>query len=161
MSRINLEDNILHDPIISRGWRMKITTVAPVTGQPSAVMDMGMTPIIILNPAAAATIRMPASGPATQGLCFLMANGSANIVTVNASDGNAFTTPISIGAGETTTLFCTGSSTIALGWRAVGTTSSGVLMSSAASRSGPLTPPIDSKQVKADDTTNDKSPPKK
>lgn len=118
MSRQNLSDNKLYDPRIQRGWRLEKQVWIPAD---NAVFDINFNSYIELDPAGAVDILMPESTAARAGICFLLSNISANTVTLKTNGDAAFTTAISIATLENTLVFCTGSATQAIGWRALAT----------------------------------------
>lgn len=123
MGRVNGEDQKQYGIRIESQWKLGSVEWVPAD---NAALDPDSPPLVIMNPAGAVDVLMPASDDTTKGLCFLMSNISASVITLKTSGDAAFTTAISIGAGESTLVFCTGSATAALGWRAIGTASSGV-----------------------------------
>ncbi len=121
MSRVNLEGMRLADFVVERGFRLRSQEWVPAD---NAVIDANMPTLLIMNPAGAIDILMPPSNDANKGLCFFMSNPSANAITLKTSADAAFTTAIVLAAGESAWVFCTGSATAALGWRAIGTAAS-------------------------------------
>lgn len=121
MSRINLEGNRLADFFVERGMRLNSLDWVPVDNE---VITANHPPLLIMAPAGAIDILMPASTALLKGLTFVMMNASANAITLKTSGDAAFTTAIALAANETTVVVCTGHATAALGWRAVGTASS-------------------------------------
>jgi hypothetical protein len=121
MARANQEDNRFVNPYIEKGLRLAVQEWVPAD---NAVIDVNMPPLLIMNPAGAIDILMPVSNAANKGLTFFMSNPSANAITLKTSGDAAFTTAIVLAAGESAWVFCTGSATAALGWRAIGTTAS-------------------------------------
>lgn len=121
MSRVNLEGNRLADFVIERGFRLGSKEWVPADNEVITVND---PPLLIMAPAGAIDILMPAATATIKGLTFLMMNNSANAITLKTSADAAFTTAIVLAANESTLVTCTGSATAALGWRAVGTASS-------------------------------------
>lgn len=75
-------------------------------------------PLLFLTPAGAIDILMPTSSAAVKGRAFIINNVSANTITLKTDGDAAFTTAIVIATTETAVVFCTGSATQALGWRA-------------------------------------------
>lgn len=116
--RSTLEDNRSRDVRISRGWRLEKAVWIPAD---NAVFDINFPPYIELNPAGAVDILMPAGAVANAGLMFFLSNISANTVTLKTTADNAFTTAIVLLTLENTIVFCTGSTTEALAWRALAT----------------------------------------
>lgn len=119
--RTNSEGNRQADFLIERGLKLASQEWVPAD---NAIIDANMPPLLIMAPAGAIDILMPASTAALKGLTFVMMNNSANAITLKTSGDAAFTTAIALAANETTMVICTGSATAALGWRAVGTASS-------------------------------------
>lgn len=118
MSHVNLFGQRSFDLMIQKGWRLKKMVWIPAD---NAVFDINFPPYVELNPAGAVDVLMPASTAAIEGMMFLLSNISANTVTLKTSADAAFTTAISIATLENTIVFCTGSATAALGWRALAT----------------------------------------
>lgn len=116
MSRINLEGYRAADLLIERGQRVHVQEWVPAN---NAVIDPNMPPYLIMAPAGAVNILMPAATQATKGLWFLMTNNSANVITLQTSAGAGFTTAITLAAQQTRLVICTGNATAALGWRAI------------------------------------------
>lgn len=119
--RVNVEGMRLADFVIERGLRLASQEWVPAD---NAVIDVNMPPLLIVNPAGAIDLLMPTSNAARKGLCFIISNPSANAVTLKTDGDAAFTTAIVLAAGETTLVFCTGSTTQALGWRGMATAAS-------------------------------------
>ena len=118
MSRLNLEDIKLYAPTVETKWRLRKMVWVPAD---NAVLDIDFAPYIELDPAGAVDILMPTSSADIAGMMFLMSNISANTVTLKTDGDAAFTTAISIATLENTIVFCTGSATQAIGWRALAT----------------------------------------
>ena len=118
MSRMNSENAKFYDPTFIRGWRLQKMVWVPAD---NAVLDIDFPPYIELNPAGSVDILMPAGAAANAGICFLMSNISAYTVTLKDSADSAFTTAISIATLENTLVFCTGSTTAGISWRALAT----------------------------------------
>lgn len=116
--RSTLEDNRSRDVRIQKGWRLEKMVWIPAD---NAVFDINFPPYIELNPAGAVDVLMPAGALVNAGLMWLMSNISANTVTLKTTADNAFTTAISIATLENTIVFCTGSTTEAIAWRALAT----------------------------------------
>lgn len=113
-----LENNRIADPTIERGWRLQKMVWVPAD---NAVFDINFPPYIELNPAGDVDILMPAGADANKGLMWLLSNISTHTVTLKTVADNAFTTAISIATLENTIVFCTGSTTEAIAWRALAT----------------------------------------
>lgn len=116
--RQRLDDAQIFGESIFKGWRLKKMVWVPAD---NAVFDKGFAPYIELNPAGAVDILLPAVTEADAGLMFLLSNISGNTITLKTAGDAAFTTAIVIATMENTILFCTGSTTAALGWRAIAT----------------------------------------
>lgn len=121
MSRNRLDDPRMWNPRIVRGLRLEKVSIVPADNY---VFDINFPPYVELNPAGAIDVLMPAGDPANTGICFLFSNISANTITLKSSGDVAFTTAIALLTIENTLVFCTGSATAALSWRALGTASS-------------------------------------
>lgn len=118
MSRVNLQDNKFDNPRFRTAWRLEKMVWVPAD---NAVFDINFPPYVELNPAGAVDVLMPAGAVANVGLMWLLSNISASTVTLKTTADNAFTTAISIATLENTLVFCTGSTTEAIAWRALAT----------------------------------------
>jgi hypothetical protein len=114
--RTTLEDNVVRNILIERGFNLKAVTWVPTSGQ---AIDANFAPVIFLNAAGAVNILMPTSTPARAGLTFFLQNISGTTVTLQTDGGAAFTTAIAIATLKGAVVTCTGSTTQALGWRAI------------------------------------------
>lgn len=119
--RTNLEDNRAHGLRLGPGTRGRKLSFVPAD---NAVIDADSPFYIEMNPAGAVDVLMPASSAALAGLMFLMSNISASAITLKTDGDAGFTTAIVLAANEATIVFCTGSTTQAVGWRALATASS-------------------------------------
>lgn len=119
--RTQLENNDLFDPIFKKGLKLGIMTYVPAD---NFALPADAPPLVVLNPAGAVDILMPTSSADRAGLTFLISNPSANVITLKTDGDAAFTTAIVLAAGESTIVFCTGSTTQALGWRGLATAAS-------------------------------------
>lgn len=119
--RGNTEGNRMGDFLIEKGLRLASMQWAPADNE---ALDADAPPLLIMDPAGAIDLLMPAASADLKGLTFLMSNISANAITLKTSGDAAFTTAIVLAAGESSIVFCTGSSTAALGWRAIATAAS-------------------------------------
>lgn len=116
--RSNQEDVKISDPRFKRGFRLEKVSLVPADNH---VFDINYPPYVELNPAGAVDVLMPTSTAARAGLCFLISNISASTITLKTDGDAAFTTAISLATLENTLVFCTGSTTQAIGWRALAT----------------------------------------
>lgn len=119
MSRQNSSDAKAYNMIVRQGLRLGTLKTVPAD---NFVVDKDMPPWLILSPAGAVDVLMPASNADCEGLTFLITNLGAGAITLKTSADAAFTTAIVLAATESTWVMCTGSATAALGWVAVGTT---------------------------------------
>jgi len=110
-----LENNPIFDPIFEKGFRFRSADIVPADNY---VLTANHPPLLFLTPAGAIDILMPTSSAAIKGLFFIMNNISASTITLKTDGDAAFTTAIVIATTETGVVFCTGSTTQALGWRA-------------------------------------------
>lgn len=115
MTRVILENNPIFDPVIEKGWRLRAADVIPADNFP---LPADGPPLWFMTPAGAVDVLMPTSTAARKGLMFIINNLSANTITLKTDGDAAFTTAIVIATTETAVVFCTGSATQALGWRA-------------------------------------------
>lgn len=114
MGRANLEDNKQYGGRTEAGWFLRCLKTVPAD---NFQIDADMPPLLLLTPAGAIDVLMPASTPQLEGLTFIISNfGGGGAITLKTSADAAFTTAIVIAAGETTMVHCTGSATAALGW---------------------------------------------
>lgn len=82
-------------------------------------LDPNSPPLVMLNPAGAVDLLMPTSSAALTGRFFVMVNLTANAITLKTDGDAAFTAAIVIASGQMALVVCTGSTTQALGWRAM------------------------------------------
>jgi hypothetical protein len=118
MSRNNIEDAKLYSPLIESGLRLRS---AAITITDNYVLDADSPPLLFLDAAGAVDLLMPAASEALKGLTFVIFNVSASTITLKTSGDAAFTTAIVLATLEGTVVVCTGSTTAALGWRALAT----------------------------------------
>lgn len=121
MSHVNMFGQKLFNSIFAGGNKFQVMELVPAD---NFALPVDSPPLVILNPAGAVDVLMPAATELIKGLFFIISNISANTITLKTSADAAFTTAISIAAGETTLVFCTGSATAALGWRGMATAAS-------------------------------------
>lgn len=121
MSRMNQEDNKIYNPFFCTGFRLLSMEWVPAD---NFVLDPDAPPLLIMSPAGAVDVLMPTSSADIKGLTFFMVNASGNAITLKTDGDAAFTTAIVLAANECTIVFCTGSSTQAVGWRAIATAAS-------------------------------------
>lgn len=121
MARNRFDDPRMWNPRIVTGFRLEKVTIVPADNH---VFSINNPPYVELNPAGAVDILLPAGAAANAGLCFLVSNISASTITFKSSGDAAFTTAIVLLTLENTLLFCTGSETAGISWRALGTASS-------------------------------------
>lgn len=119
MSHMNHFGQRVTDPLFDRKFRFQKMTWVPAD---NAVFDINFPPYVEMNPAGAVDVLMPAVvASQMDGIAYLMSNISAFAITLKTSADAAFTTAIVLAAGESSIVFCTGSPTAALGWRAIAT----------------------------------------
>lgn len=116
--RSQLENNRILDPLFERGVQLVKMTWVPAD---NAVFDINFPPYVELNPAGAVDVLLPAGAAGNAGKMWLLSNISASTVTFKTVADNAFTTAIVLATLENTILFCTGSTTEAIAWRALAT----------------------------------------
>lgn len=116
--RQRFDDPIFYNPRVRTGNRLEKMNWVPAD---NAVWDLDFPPYVELDPAGAVDILLPAGAAANAGLWWLVSNISANTVTFKSSGDAAFTTAIVLATLENTIIFCTGSTTAAISWRAIGT----------------------------------------
>lgn len=121
MSHVNKFSGLLFNSIIGAGCRFQSAKYVPADNW---ALPIDSPPLLILTPAGAVDVLMPAVTADMIGKFFIISNDSASAITLKTSGDAAFTTAIVIAAGETTLVFCTGSATAALGWRAMATAAS-------------------------------------
>jgi len=115
MSHTNKFSGRSFNQVLSQGARLDSVELVPADNH---VFDINYPPLVILNPAGAVDVLMPAA-TGNKGRWFLISNISASTITLKTSGDAAFTTAISLVAGKTQLVFCTGSATAALGWRSI------------------------------------------
>lgn len=120
MSHVNLFGQKIFNSIFSGGNKLQVLEMVPAD---NFALPVDSPPLILLNPAGAVDVLMPAATN-NAGLFFIIGNVSANAITLKTSGDAAFTTAIVIAGGESTLVYCTGSATAALGWRAMATAAS-------------------------------------
>jgi len=120
MSHVNKFSGLLFNTKLSSGQRFDTLEVVPAD---NFVFPVEAPPLVIMNPAGAVDILMPAAA-GNKGRWYVISNISANTITLKTSGDAAFTTAISIATMENTLVFCTGHATAALGWRALATAAS-------------------------------------
>ncbi len=118
--RNNHEDGVYTGMLIAKGLKLGTLEFVPAD---NFAIDADMPPWLILDPAGAIDVLMPAAA-GNKGLTFVITNISANTITLKTSGDAAFTTAISIATMETAIVFCTGHATAALGWRSIATAAS-------------------------------------
>lgn len=118
--RSRLDNNRQRNQLVEKGLRLQKLTWIPVDND---VFDKNFPTYVEMNPAGAVDVLMPAvtTDGTMIGLMFLLSNISASTITLKTSADAAFTTAIVLLAGENCWVFCTGSATAALGWRATAT----------------------------------------
>ena len=102
MSRLNMENSELYDPVIRKGFKLASVTL---TLGGNLTMDRDFPPIVNLDPNGARTVFLP---PEEEGLTFFFNNwaGGAEDITVR-DDGDA-TTIGTISQNESAVAFCAG-----------------------------------------------------
>lgn len=85
------------------------------------VFSLNYPPYVEMNPAGAVDILLPNVTAQDAGKMWLVSNISASTITFKTAADAAFTTAIVLATLENTIIFATGSTTAALGWRAIGT----------------------------------------
>lgn len=118
MARQRLDDPRIWNPRHVRGFRFEKLVLVPADNH---VWDINYPPYVELNPGGAVDILLPAGAAANAGIMFLVSNISASTVTFKSSGDAAFTTAIILLTLENTIIFCTGSETAAISWRALAT----------------------------------------
>lgn len=120
--RNNHDDALLNRPVIEAGLRLRAMHMVPADNQ---VMDKGMPPWWVLNPAGNVDILMPAVTPDMDGLMFFITNISANTITLKTAADAAFTTAIVLATMESTWVAADGTAaTQPVAWRAAATAAS-------------------------------------
>ena len=96
MSRINLENPRIEDPIIANGMRMGVTVLSG-TGNTTLTEDMG--PVLFITPTASRTLTLPAGTANRKGLTFFVVNAAAfTVVVQNPTPTTVATVPATVGA---------------------------------------------------------------
>lgn len=120
MTHRNHHGGQFFNSIFMGGNKFQMATIVPAD---NFALPIDSPPLILLDPAGAVDVLMPAAA-GNQGKFFILSNISASAITLKSSGDAAFTTAIVLAAGESTLVFCTGSATAALGWRALATAAS-------------------------------------
>jgi hypothetical protein len=116
MTRVISENMPLWDPIIEKGYKNRVMNLIPANG---FAIPADSPPLLLLNPAGAVNILMPASTLARAGLRFTIVNLSGSTITIQTDGGAAFASAIAIATTQMAELVCTGNTTANLGWRAL------------------------------------------
>jgi hypothetical protein len=110
MSRLNLENSRLENPVIATGLRYGITALADA----AATLDADMGPILYFKGTASRTLTLPLATPALKGLTFIILNAAAfTIVVQNPTPTTVATVPATVGA--TGMFVCLGDTTQGVG----------------------------------------------
>lgn len=112
MSRLNLENSRMENPVIATGLRYGVTVLADA----AATLDADMGPVLYIKPTASRTLTLPAATAANKGLTFLIVNGGAFTVPINAPPSTLVgTVPATVSA--TSIIVCLGDTTQGVsGW---------------------------------------------
>jgi hypothetical protein len=115
--RANSSDSKVYYPFVQQGFRFQSMDWAPVTAE---AIDSDAPTLLIMRPAGAVSLKMPAVSTTPKGLAFFIINKSAFVITLQTAAGGAFTNAIAIAANQSGWVVCTGdtSSADALGWYA-------------------------------------------
>jgi hypothetical protein len=109
MSRMNLEDPLIYNPIIKTGLKYGITKLADA----DATIDADMGPVITVTGTASRNFTLPTVTSDMKGLAFIFASGAAfTMVVKNAAAATICTVP----ASGAMTVVCTGEPPAAAGW---------------------------------------------
>jgi hypothetical protein len=110
MTRVNLEDSRIERPIIVKGLKYGVTNLADA----NATLTVDAGPVLSIKPGAARVLTLPAATNALKGLTFIVVNGAAFTVTVNAPAATTVAiVPATVGA--TGTFVCVGDAASGLG----------------------------------------------
>jgi len=110
MSRINLENPEISNPIVKKGLKYGITRLADA----NATLTVDSGPIISITPTASRTITLPAATPDLKGLTFIFLNAAAfTLVVQNPTPTTIATVPATVGA--TGMFVCLGDATLGVG----------------------------------------------
>lgn len=112
MSRINLENSRMENPLIATGLRYGVTVLPDA----ATTLDADMGPVLYIKGTASRTLTLPAAIPANKGLTFIIVNGAAFVVPINAPPSTLVgTVPATVSA--TSTIVCLGDITQGVsGW---------------------------------------------
>jgi len=118
MSRVNENDSRSVGAYHAGGFKLGVCELVPANDY---VLSAKMPPVVIMTPAGAVDVLMPASSAETKGLTFWIYNvGAGGIITLKTSTDAAFATAITVAvSGGWVMVVCTGSPTANLGWRVV------------------------------------------
>ena len=110
MSRVNLENPEISNPIIKKGLKYGIMKMADA----DATLTVDTPPIISMTGTASRNITLPAATADMRGLTFIFVNSAAfTIVVKNASAATIATVPATVGA--TTIFVCLGDTALGVG----------------------------------------------
>lgn len=112
MSRLNLENPRIENPNIATGLRYGVTVLPDA----AVTLDADMGPILYMKGTASRTLTLPAATPALKGLTFIIINGAAFVVPINAPPSTLVgTVPATVSA--TSIIVCLGDTTQGVsGW---------------------------------------------
>jgi hypothetical protein len=116
MSRVNMEDFKLRGGRHGPGFYLDSINLAGAAVPSPLVLTPDMPPLLLLAPTGATNLRMPTSSLPLRGLTFFVVNSGSAAITPQTDGGAAFATALSIAAGQTGILICTGSTTQNLAW---------------------------------------------
>lgn len=110
MSRVNLENSELYNPLIKTGLKQGITVLPDA----AAAIDEDMGPVIYMTPTASRILTLPPVTAAMRGLTlFFITQGAFTLVLKNQAAATIATVPANI--GQVGMLVCTGDATTGIG----------------------------------------------
>lgn len=104
MSRLNLDDAILTDPIIKNGFKLGVTRLSDA----AATLSEDMGPIVSMTPSVSRTLTLPVATPARKGLTFIIVNAAAFTLVVQQPTGPSTVATIPASVGATGIFVCLG-----------------------------------------------------
>lgn len=110
MSRVNLEDARLDNPLVARRMKYGVTGLADA----AATISKDMGPVLYMTPGASRNVTLPAVTADMRGMVYIIITQAAFTLVVKENGGATIATvPANIGA--TGTFICLGDSTLGIG----------------------------------------------
>lgn len=110
MSRVNLEDPLMFNPVFKTGVKHGVT----ILPNAAAAIDADMGPVIFMTPSASRILTLPAVTPDMKGLTFYFITGAAFTLVINNASAAAVATVPAV-VGGTGMVVCLGDTTLGVG----------------------------------------------